>query len=118
MLNSSFSLLGSDVKQAGGLYSALSANTTVSGCVFFDLPRAAINFNDGAHGGHTVARNVFAQTVLETADHGSLNTWDREPYVQTYAAGARTPAPTHIEQNLFLNGGGFGIHPLDHDDGR
>ena len=117
LVNCSFSDLGVDVKQAGGLYSALSANTTVSGCVFYALPRAAININDGAHGGHAIVRNVFAATVLETADHGSLNSWDRQPYVQTYDARARTPRVTVVDQNLFLNGGGFGIHPLDHDDG-
>jgi hypothetical protein len=114
--NCSFSDLGVDVKQAGGLYSALSANTTVTGCVFFSLPRAAININDGAHGGHVIARNVFAASVLETADHGCLNTWDREPYVQTYNTSARTPRESRISQNFFMNAA-FGIHPADHDDG-
>ena len=68
IINCSFSNLGVDVKQAGGVYSALSANTTIIGGVFYSLPRAAINFNDGAHGGHVVSRNIFAATVLETAD--------------------------------------------------
>jgi hypothetical protein len=68
IINCSFSNLGVDVKQAGGLYSALSANTSVTGSLFYSLPRAAINFNDGAHGGHFVSRNIFAATVLETAD--------------------------------------------------
>ena len=116
LLNCSFSDLGVDVKQAGGLYSALSANTTVRGCVFFSLPRAAININDGAHGGHVIARNVFAATVLESADHGALNTWDRSPYVQSYDAAARTPRESVIDQNLLLNSA-WGIHCLDHDDG-
>lgn len=82
---STFSNLGVDVKQSGGVYSALTANMTIDACVFFSLPRAAININDGAHGGHLITRNVFAQTVLETADHGSLNTWDR------YVRGRRFP---------------------------
>ena len=122
IVNCSFSDLGIDVKQAGGVYSALSANTTVAGCVFYSLPRAAININDGAHGGHTIVRNVFAATVLETADHASLNTWDRQPYVQVFEKeegekDTSTPRLTHIDQNFFINGGGWGIHPLDHDDG-
>ena len=116
LVNCSFSDLGVEAKQAGGLNSALSANTSVTGCVFFSLPRAAININDGAHGGHVIARNVFAATVLESQDQGSINSWDRSPFVQTYDNAARTPRVTRIDQNFLLRGG-WGIHDLDHDDG-
>jgi hypothetical protein len=111
-----FSNLGIDVKQSGGVYSALSANMTIESNVFFSLPRAAININDGAHGGHLISKNVFAQTVLQSADHGSLNTWDREVYLQTYDTNARVPLVSRIERNFFINDG-YGIHSLDHDDG-
>jgi hypothetical protein len=37
--------------------------------------------------------------------------------VQTYNASATEPLLSHIDANFFLNGGGWGIHPLDHDDG-
>jgi hypothetical protein len=117
LVNCSFSDLGVEVKQAGGLYSALSANTSVEGCVFYSLPRAAININDGAHGGHVIARNVFAATVLETSDHGAINTWEREPYVQTYDTAARTPRTSRIERNFLLPLPSFNIHSCDHDDG-
>lgn len=110
-----FSNLGIDVKQSGGIYSALSANMSIVSNIFFSLPRAAININDGAHGGHFIGRNVFAQTVLETQDHGCLNTWDREVYLQTYNSDARVPLVSRIEQNFFINDG-YGIHSLDHDD--
>ena len=116
LVNCSFSDLGVEVKQAGGLNSALSANTTVTGCVFHSLPRAAININDGAHGGHVIARNVIAATVLESQDQGGINSWDREPYVQTYNGTQRTPRITRIDQNFLLRGG-WGLHDLDHDDG-
>ena len=79
-----FSNLGVDVKQAGGIYSALAANHSIVGNVFFSLPRAAVNINDGAHGGHHIAQNVFARAVLETADHAACNTWDRNPSLQPY----------------------------------
>ena len=116
-----FAELGVHVKQAGALYSALSANTTFTRNVAFNLPRAAVNFNDGAWGGHVVARNLFFNTVRETADHGALNTWDREPYVQpgrTQPDGSPVlvPAPTYAVQNLLVNSY-YAIHPLDHDDG-
>ena len=112
-----FSNVGVDVKQAGGVYSALSANHTISGNVFHSMPRAAININDGAHGGHLISRNVFARTVLETADHGAINTWGRQPYIQTYNASARDPLVSVLTQNLLLNQDSYAIHPLDHDDG-
>ena len=60
--------------------------------------------------------NLFFNLVRETSDHGSINTWDREPYLQTWKTGARTPAPTYIRGNFLINTH-FGIHPIDHDDG-
>ena len=111
-----FAELGVEVKQSGGLYSALSANHTVRNNVFYNLPRAAININDGAHGGHLVERNLFFNCVRETGDHGAFNSWDREPYVQTWRPGARDPKESHIRNNFLLNGY-YGIHSLDHDDG-
>lgn len=66
-----FSNLGIEVKQAGGLYSALSANHTLRSNIFFNLPRAAVNINDGAHGGHELVHNLFFATVRETSDHVS-----------------------------------------------
>ena len=66
-----FSNLGMEVKQAGGLYSALSANHTLRSNIFYNLPRAAVNINDGAHGGHELVNNLFFATVRETSDHGT-----------------------------------------------
>ena len=68
-----FSNLGIEVKQAGGLYSALSANHTVQGNLFYNMPRAGININDGAHGGHQINSNLFFNLVRETGDHGAFN---------------------------------------------
>jgi len=69
-----FAELGVHVKQAGALYSALSANTTFTRNVAYNLPRAAVNINDGAFGGHVVAQNLVFNAVRETADHGAFNT--------------------------------------------
>ena len=68
-----FSELGVFVKQSGAFYAALAANSTVARNIAFNLPRAAVNINDGAHGGHVIEGNLFFQTVRETADHGSIN---------------------------------------------
>jgi hypothetical protein len=114
-----FSELGVFVKQSGAFYAALSANSTVARNVAFNLPRAAVNVNDGAHGGHAIEGNLFFQTVRETQDHGAINTWEREPYLRGFSpAGAPLlyGATSRCTRN-FLVCDGFGIHCLDHDDG-
>jgi hypothetical protein len=113
-----FSALGIYVKQAGAVYTALHANTTISRNVAFNLPRAAVNINDGAHGGHTIVRNVFFNTVQATADHGAINSWEREPYAQVWNGSwpTFTPAPSTCDSNFIINSY-YGIHSLDHDDG-
>ena len=58
------------VKQSGFYYQGVSMNTTISENIFFNGPRAGINFNDGFAGGHTLARNVGFNLVRETSDHG------------------------------------------------
>ena len=47
---------------------------------------------------------------------GAFNSWDREPYEQTWREGARRPALSHLRANFLINTH-FGIHSLDHDDG-
>ena len=65
--------LGLYVKQSGGYYHALSGNATIVGNVIFNIPRAAININDGFMGGHVVAHNLCFNAVRETSDHGCFN---------------------------------------------
>jgi hypothetical protein len=40
-----FSEIGTEVKQAGGVYSALSANHTFVNNLFYNMPRAGVNIN-------------------------------------------------------------------------
>jgi hypothetical protein len=61
------------VKQTGFYYQGITANASVTGNVFFNGPRAGINFNDGMAGSHVVARNVGFNLVRETSDHGVFN---------------------------------------------
>lgn len=63
--------LGVFVKQSGFLYSAVSANHTITGNVFFNGPRAGININDGFGGGHVISANLACNFVRETSDHGA-----------------------------------------------
>lgn len=51
--------LGIFGKQVSCYFHALSANATVTDNVCVNIPRAGITFNDGAFGGHLVARNLI-----------------------------------------------------------
>jgi hypothetical protein len=109
--------VGVFVAQAGGYYHALSANATLEGNVMFNGPRAGVNINDGAFGGHALTRNVLFNWVRTTSDHGPFNSWDREPYAWDAAnASNLLPAQSVISQTLALCGWNC-AWPLDHDDG-
>jgi len=59
--------LGVYVKQSGFYYHAQSIAATVTKNVFFNIPRAGINVNDGYGGGHLVDQNCAFNTVRETS---------------------------------------------------
>jgi hypothetical protein len=44
------------------------------------MPRAGINIGDGCWGGHVVEFCDVFDTVKETGDHGSFNSWGRDRY--------------------------------------
>jgi hypothetical protein len=65
-------------KQSAPIEIAMSAGITVRHCTIHDVPRAGINIGDGCWGGHVIEfRDVF-DTVKETGDHGSFNSWGRD----------------------------------------
>eukprot|EP00039_Didymoeca_costata_P002357 m.59603 g.59603 ORF g.59603 m.59603 type:complete len:982 (-) comp11259_c0_seq3:95-3040(-) len=68
-------------KQSSAWFQALAATTTLQSNVFFNGPRAAINFNDAFGGGNQVIGNLIFNQVRETVDHGTLNAWERGPYI-------------------------------------
>ena len=53
-----FRELGIHEKQSSAVFIAKAARTTIRRNVMFNLPRAAINLNDGAMGGHVIEHNV------------------------------------------------------------
>ena len=96
--------LGVYVKQAGFYYHAQSIAATVKDNVFFNIPRAGVNVNDGYGGGHQIDRNLAFNNVRETSDHGCFNSWDRQPYQWDPAAPDNLyPALTTITRNFFMN---------------
>ena len=104
-------------KQAGFYYHALSGNASIVRNVFFNMPRAGININDGYAGGHFISNNLAFNCVRETSDHGCFNSWDRQPYIWDPSDLSKLyPAPTTITANMFLNNF-HSTWPIDHDDG-
>ena len=58
----------------------MAQNITVRHCSIYDVPRAGINIGDGCWGGHVIEDCDIFDTVLETGDHGSFNSWGRDRY--------------------------------------
>jgi hypothetical protein len=103
--------LGLVVKQSSGVFFALAKSVLVEQNVMYNIPRAGITYNDGFGGNITVVHNVLFNTVLETLDHGPLNVWDRQQWIEPPGK-----LPFVIASNLFLGNMG-GSKGIDLDDG-
>jgi len=112
-------------KQVAAVMISVSGENTVSHNVMYNLPRAAININDGWYGGNVVEYNDIWETVRETSDHGPFNSWGRERYwcaqqshgPVSHGAGdvkADAVIKNVVRNNRFRDRHGWGI---DLDDG-
>ena len=112
--------LGIYQKQSSAVGQCKAAMTTIRNNIMFNMPRAAINFNDMLGGGDIVEGNLIFNTCRESGDHGPSNTWDRQPFLTTLRYGTDTPSfdpiPRIIRHNLiFANYGAS--QGVDNDDG-
>ena len=73
-------LTGRVEKQTAGVEIDLAQGITVRHCSIYDMPRAGINIGDGCWGGHMIEFCDIFDTVKETGDHGSFNSWGRDRY--------------------------------------
>jgi hypothetical protein len=73
-------LTGRVEKQTAGIEIDLAQNITVRHCSIYDMPRSGINIGDGCWGGHVIQFCDIFDTVKETGDHGSFNSWGRDRY--------------------------------------
>ncbi|CAB9498027.1 expressed unknown protein [Seminavis robusta] len=111
--------LGIYEKQSSGVGQAKAALTDIRNNIMFNLPRAAINFNDMTGGGDKVFRNLLFNTCRESGDHGPINSWDRQPYLTKLRDG-QTPSFDPLPREIFGNyiianyGADQGV---DNDDG-
>lgn len=72
--------LGYVEKQSAGVQLSMCKNITVSHNTIYDVPRAGINVSEGTWGGHIIEYNDVFNTVKESGDHGSFNSWGRDRY--------------------------------------
>ncbi|MDF1843080.1 MAG: PDZ domain-containing protein [Rubripirellula sp.] len=67
-------------KQATGIQISMSKGIRVRHCSIYNLGRAGINISEGTFGGHIIEFCDVFDTVRETGDHGSFNSWGRDRF--------------------------------------
>ncbi|HEY3441505.1 MAG TPA: PDZ domain-containing protein [Paludibaculum sp.] len=67
-------------KQTAPIQISMSESITVRHCSIYDVPRAGINISEGTWGGHIIEYCDVFDTVKETGDHGSFNSWGRDRF--------------------------------------
>ena len=72
--------VGTVEKQATGVEISMAYGITVKNCTVCHTSRAGINISEGTFGGHRIEGCDVFDTVRETGDHGSYNSWGRDRY--------------------------------------
>ncbi|MCF7734484.1 MAG: PDZ domain-containing protein, partial [Akkermansiaceae bacterium] len=72
--------IGQIEKQTAGVTVDMAQGITISHCSIYDMPRSGINIGDGCWGGHLIEFCHVFDTVKETGDHGSFNSWGRDRF--------------------------------------
>jgi hypothetical protein len=112
--------IGHIQKQSSFYFQAETAQTTLRNNICFNIPRAAINFNDGMGGGSVIEHNLLFNTCRESSDHGAFNSWDRLPYWTTVRDGktpSTIPAWNDVHHNFIVANYAADGGCLDNDDG-
>ena len=72
--------IGTIEKQVAGIQISMASEINVKHNSIYNVPRAGINISEGTWGGHIIEFNDVFNTVLETGDHGSFNSWGRDRF--------------------------------------
>jgi hypothetical protein len=72
--------IGRVERQPAGVQISMASRISVRDTSVYDCSRAGINISEGTWGGHLIERCDVFDTVLETHDHGSFNSWGRDRY--------------------------------------
>lgn len=87
-------------KQVAGVQISMAAFITVAHNSIYNCPRAGINISEGAWGGHIIEFNDIFNTVLETSDHGSFNSWGRDRFWMV--ANEKTEARVEANRSIIM----------------
>ena len=114
-------------RQTAPVQISMSFGITVRHCSIYDVPRAGINIGEGCWGGHVIEGCDIFDTVKETGDLGSFNSWGRDrfwhPNVNTInqqvAADPSLPKLDVLKPNVIRNSRWRCDHgwDIDLDDG-
>ncbi len=72
--------IGKVERQPAGVQISMARRIAIRDTSIYDCARAGINISEGTWGGHLIERVDVFDTVLETHDHGSFNSWGRDRY--------------------------------------
>jgi len=112
--------IGLEQKQSSFYFTAQSCENTIVGNIVYNIPRAAINFEDNFGGATLVQDNLLFNTCRESSDHSSINSWSRMPYVTMVRDGitpSAIPAYTNFTRNFIVNNYAADGGCVDWDDG-
>lgn len=111
--------IGHIQKQSSFYFQAITALVTIRKNIVFNIPRAAVNFNDGFGGGADISQNLFFNTCRESSDHVAFNSWDRLPYITDIRDGTPStiPAWNDVHHNFIVANYAADGGCLDNDDG-
>jgi len=109
--------IGLKERQSSGWGEFKACQSLVKNNIFFNMPRAAVNINDGFGGGTHIEGNLMFNTCRESGDHGPINSWDRQPFLTSVRDGTPSLVPeyNYVSRNLLIAnyGAGWGV---DNDD--
>lgn len=91
--------IGRVERQPAGVQISMARDITVRDCSIYDCVRSGINVSEGTWGGHLIERCDVFNTVLETSDHGSFNSWGRDRYWPSLRQKPGEP-PVHTDPKL------------------
>ena len=83
--------IGRVERQPAGVQISMAYRIAVRDTSIYDCARAGINISEGTWGGHLIERCDVFDTVLETHDHGSFNSWGRDRYWVSNHRGVSEP---------------------------
>lgn len=119
ILNNFVHELGIWEKQSSFYFQAKTCQNMILGNIFFNGPRAGVNFNDGFGGASNLTENLLLNTCRESGDHGPFNSWDRQVFL-TKVKDGQTASPDkqydYITGN-FMIANYNSQEAIDNDDG-